>query len=137
MAFDGFTAGHVRALAALDDAREQSMQGDGRPLAQFIGELRNHMFCEEQFLFPILENALGIGLRLTRDLRAEHRLLRGLLLRAEQADEPERRARVLTDLRALASAHFDREERELFPIGERTLPSAAVTELERVLARMW
>jgi iron-sulfur cluster repair protein YtfE (RIC family) len=142
--FDTITAyltwEHRRLGRLLDDVAGFAREGDWTPARAAYGEfecgVERHMRDEEEVLFPLFEARSGIVDGPTGVLRAEHRQVRGSLVRMHDAvtggDAPgfeEGRS----FLHSVLPAHDAQEEHVLFPTIDRLLAPA---ERRAVVARL-
>ena len=142
--FDTITAyltwEHGRLARLLDDTARFVSDGDWTPagaaFAEFERGVDRHMRDEEEVLFPLFEARSGIVDGPTSVLRAEHRQVRGSLIRmrgavagADAAGFEEGRS----FLRSVLPAHDAQEEHVLFPTTDRLLAPA---ERRAVVARL-
>lgn len=117
-----------------------------RALADLMeGDLALHAAKEDQILFPAIEGTIGSIGGPTEVMRDEHRRIHvgGEAFRTALAGLPEHpsadslqtMAAGLLELGQLISAHFDKEERALFPMADALLtPQESEAIGERLLA---
>nr|CAA9232559.1 hypothetical protein AVDCRST_MAG63-1033 [uncultured Armatimonadetes bacterium] len=113
------------AADAGEAARERAAAGFARA---WRDEIEDHFRVEERLLLPLLEARPVESAR----LREEHRTLRELAEAASGAAAPD----TLRELGSRLHDHIRWEERELFPLLERTLTQEQLTALEEPLARV-
>ena len=92
---------------------------------RFDAEMRAHLGCEEEVLFPAFEAATGMTeAGPTFVMRAEHVQMRALLGRMQDAVERGNLRELLDQgdsLLILIGQHNQKEERMLYPLAERAL----------------
>jgi hemerythrin-like domain-containing protein len=109
-----------QALGQLNPGDAQSTKRRAQEVKDFfIQRLGPHFEAEEKVLFPLLSsNSLEAG-RIAGELLGEHEEIRKGVAGLEKETEP---AKLLFDFGDLLERHIRREERELFPLFEQTIP---------------
>lgn len=117
-------------LASGSDVPEARAAAATEYVSAFFTETASHLRVEEEQLFPLLERHAGGSPLLERVLN-EHGELRGLAsaLREEVA-AGDVSGETMLQLADLLDAHVRREERELFPVIEQTVPDAELRSLD-------
>ena len=120
-----------RALGQARPAGAQGLADLAEEMKNFVaGDLERHFQAEEKVLFPLLDRATMESRSLTAELRSEHALIREKAILGTRGVNL---SKSLFDLADLLERHVRREERELFPIFERSVPEI---EAERVRKEM-
>jgi quercetin dioxygenase-like cupin family protein len=122
---------HARRLARAADADESDrLDAVAAFLAFYAAETIEHFREEEERLFPLLvdqgDDANELLLRALLEHQRIHALVRSL---REAADNRSPDAAVMRELGELLDAHVRLEERELFPLLERTVSEQALSEM--------
>ena len=117
-------------LASGSETDEARVASAKQYVAAFFTETSSHFRVEEEQLFPLFVRHAGSSPLLERVL-SEHDELRTLAsaLR-EEAATGDVVAETLLRLADLLEAHVRREERELFPLIEQTVPDAELRTLD-------
>ncbi|HSD11026.1 MAG TPA: hemerythrin domain-containing protein [Candidatus Binatia bacterium] len=117
-------------LASGSDVAEARVAAAKQYVAAFFTETASHFRVEEEQLFPLLVRHAGSSPLLERVL-IEHDELRGLAsaLR-EEAATGDVIGETMVRLADLLDANVRREERELFPLIEQTVPDAELRTLD-------
>ena len=126
-------AEHVAILKMFDEVERvlpdfQSPAEVGRVARILEGVLLTHATLETNLAFVPLDHALQQQERLTV-LYHDHEEVDAELRQVEQATSCEEARRRLRAAIGAAREHFRREEEQLFPILERTLPESALAAL--------
>lgn len=117
--FDRLEETLPHAIAAAE-VREQA--------ALLAAALVTHAKLEDVLLFDRMR-AAGADEGLLDTMEAEHTDIAGLLTRAQGSQDARVSREHLLDAVALAREHFAKEERLAFPLAERALGAAVLTEL--------
>jgi len=96
--------------------------------ALLAAALVTHAKLEDALLFDRMRSA-GADAGLLDTMVEEHTEIAGMLTRAQGTQDLAVARRELLDAVALAREHFGKEERLAFPMAERTLGAAALTDL--------
>ena len=133
-----FSRDHHHALVQARRMRAAAKATPAEQLVQasafvdfFASETSPHFRDEEELLFPLIAGSGGRGDELLAQLRLEHAELRAL--DAQLRDQLLAGAVVSTTMRQLGELlerHVHAEERELFPLIERTASEAELVDLE-------
>ena len=117
-------------LASGSDVPEARAAAAHQYVSAFFTETASHLRVEEEELFPLLVRHAGRSPLLERVLN-EHGELRDLAsaLREEVA-AGDVSGETMLKLADLLDAHVRREERELFPVIEQTVPDAELRSLD-------
>ncbi|TDB90361.1 hemerythrin domain-containing protein [Actinomadura sp. 7K534] len=121
--------------AALAEGR-----GDGVPLKRALEGLRRHIYLEEEFLFPPLQEAglmapVFVMLREHGELWRTMDRLEAATARGPANPHPEGEVRELcTELLGLLDRHNSKEEPILYPQADAVLEPGAIDHLRRFLA---
>lgn len=139
-------AEHDEALQRLDRMELATRAGDWhgvREVAQWLYEdLKPHNEAEEAHLFPLMDPHFGGGHGPTQCMREEHRLLWDLTLLVigdlpeGGPGNPEGCARTALQLVATLRSHIEKENKVLYPMAERLLSEAELSELAKVFAQV-
>jgi hemerythrin-like domain-containing protein len=126
-----------QALGQIQPAGAEGLRHRANEFRSFFeSSLTSHFRAEEEVLFPFVESSLPEAREIIAALLEEHREIRRLssLLAAE-----DRLSKFLFDAGDVLERHVRREERELFPLIERSTEAAALESLrpqiEKVLGR--
>lgn len=118
-----------RALGQTRPVGAQGLADLAEEMRNFVaGRLERHFQAEEKILFPLLDRATMESRLLTAELRSEH-----VLIQEKARLGGVNLSKALFDLADLLERHIRREERELFPIFERSVPEI---EAEKVRKEM-
>ncbi|GIE81753.1 hypothetical protein Aph02nite_77030 [Actinoplanes philippinensis] len=122
----------IRAVPAGDLARSRTVGGH---LATVVTMLHHHHEAEDELLWPIMLDRVGLHADLVHRMEAQHSRLEGLLSRliplngswraTASADTRDQLADLLAQASAVLDEHLDDEERDLLP-----LVAAHVTQAE-------
>jgi hemerythrin-like domain-containing protein len=116
------------ALGQMNPGNPQALKGQAVEVKTFFDtNLRLHFEAEEKVLFPLIIAASPDAEALVAKLIGEHERLRQ---EATALDNEARLSKTLFNLGDLLESHVRCEERELFPLFERTV-SAELTEQAR------
>lgn len=117
-------------LASGSDVAEARVAAAEQYVAAFMTETASHFRVEEEELFPLLVRHVGSS-PLLEQVLSEHRELRGLAsaLRDEGA-MGDVSGETMLQLADLLDSNVRREERELFPLIEQTVPDAELRALD-------
>lgn len=134
---------HQEVLARLTDVEAEIMARDSSDLAPFAaylaGEVAHHFAIEEQALFPLLAQHLGLEHGPLAVMNAEHDAFRALLadlsaaVRARHRDAQRTHAAELVEL---LRAHIAKEDQVLFPMAARLLSADEQSEVDRRAAAL-
>jgi hemerythrin-like domain-containing protein len=117
-------------LASGSDVVEARLAAAAQYVDAFFTEITRHLTVEEEELFPALLRNGGGGALLDR-LLAEHGELRRFAASLrEQVEAGDAHGDVMAELAGLLEGHVRREERELFPLVEQTVPDDELRALE-------
>ena len=117
-------------LASGSDVAEARVTAAKQYVAAFFTETASHFRVEEEQLFPLLVRHAGSSPLLDQVL-IEHQDLRGLASALqEEAAVGDVSGETMVQLADLLDASVRREERELFPLIEQTVPDAELRALD-------
>ncbi|MGH7832785.1 MAG: hemerythrin domain-containing protein [Candidatus Binatia bacterium] len=125
-----------QALGQIQPAGAEGLRHRANEFRSFVeSSLTSHFRAEEEVLFPFAESSVPEAREIIAVLLEEHREIRRLtaLLAAE-----DRLSKFLFDAGDVLERHVRREERELFPLIERSAGAALESlrpQIEKVLAR--
>lgn len=125
---------HHQALALalrLRRSGPETAAADRGELLRFWENQERHFELEEEILLPALEKHAGAGQPLADRTRTEHQEIRRRI--GSIADEDVADAATLVEFGELLNSHVRMEERELFPLVERSLPSEELALLAQKL----
>jgi hemerythrin-like domain-containing protein len=117
-------------LASGSDVAEARVAAAEQYVAAFFTETTSHFHVEEERLFPLLARHVGSS-PLLQQVLSEHEELRGLAsaLREEVA-RVDVGGETMRRIAGLLESNVHREERELFPLIEETVPDAELRALD-------
>lgn len=117
-------------LASGSDVPEARLAAAEQYVAAFFTETTSHFRVEEEELFPLLVGQGGSS-PLLEQVLGEHEELRGFAAALrEEAGVGEASGETMARLADLLDSHVRREERELFPLIERTVPDAELRAVD-------
>ncbi len=135
---DAFIADH-EALYAKFDQLEETIPSEAKTLAEVKGPgaelatiLAEHAKFEDELLFDAIEAKMGSD-EATKKVRADHerieKLMQDVLAHLDDLKRLGHARRTLLQVIKLARAHFNREEKETFPLAEEILGEEKLLEL--------
>ncbi len=101
----------------------------------FDAELRGHFAAEEEVLFPVIRHHTSEADTIVEELKRQHRSLEAAVGRMAGAGEA-MLEKELTGFGELLERHIRIEERELFPLFERSVPSGVAAEAGEAITRV-
>jgi hemerythrin-like domain-containing protein len=121
----------IRAVPPGDTARAETI---GSHLANVAGALHHHHEAEDELLWPVMLDRVGLRADLVHRMEAQHERLAGLLTRIDDltarwrahaaADVRDELADVLAQASGALDEHLGDEERELLPlVSEHVTPA--------------
>ena len=125
-----------QALGQLDPRTKGNKEQQIQEVSRFFTDnLLRHFEAEEKILFPCMLSRCPETTTLVEELRAEHEEIRSAVKLLGQGTH---QSKALFDVGDLLERHIHREERELFPIFESSLPPAEAEqvgiEIKRILS---
>jgi hemerythrin superfamily protein len=125
-------AQHQQVKAMLEQVSSASGAQKGTAFGQLKRMAVAHETSEEETIYPALRATGGDGQRLAEAREAEQAEAMQVITRLEGMDPAsEEFSRTFSELRQAMLAHAEAEEREVFPLLQRTQTEAALREMAR------
>ena len=121
----------IRRERPPDDSKAWARDKARQVALFFAADLAPHFRAEEEVLFPAMRGLAGAP-ELLDELLSDHQMIKAMVGRLEKTGAADLAA-ALADFADLLEAHIRKEERELFPIYERSMSVAAATTVERAI----
>ena len=114
---------YAQFLACEASLRTDDIAALQQNAALIASALVPHAHLENDLLFDLLDER-GVPPDMVAVMRQEHQEIDGGLTEIQTTRDTECARALLTEVIAAARAHFEKEERMLFPLAEQTLSSA-------------